>query len=318
MINVNMDELILAIQNEVKKVIVSQDDAVNDILVAMLSEGHVLLEGVPGLAKTLMAKAFSKVVGVDFKRIQFTPDLLPSDITGTKVYDLTTQSFNVEPGPIVTNFLLADEINRTPAKTQAGLLEAMTEEQITISGTTVRLPKPYMVVATQNPLEFDGTYSLPEALVDRFLLKVCMDYPAEDAEVQVLRKHHSGELNSHNSIEQVEVVCTANELIHCQMACAKVEVKDELFEYMTKIVRATREHEAVDIGASPRGAIALLNASKAQALILGRSYVIPEDIKRVSKPALRHRIFIKPEMEIEGVHADHVISDILSAIDVPR
>jgi len=311
-------QIIEAIKKEIKKVIVAQDACIDDLLVALLADGHVLIEGVPGVAKTLLAKAMAKTMALDFNRIQFTPDLLPSDITGTKVYDFHEKQFNLMPGPVVTHVLLADEINRTPAKTQAGLLEAMTETSISVSGESIDLPSPYMVIATQNPLEFDGTYALPEALVDRFLVKVVMSYPERNDEIEVLKKHHKGELQPNNVVLNINSVCSKEDVLALQGLVKNIEVKEEVLAYMSDVVRQTRQHEAIDIGASPRGTIALLNASKAYAVLQRRTYVIPEDVKRMALPVLRHRVFIKPEVEIEGVLPDHIITDILSHVDVPR
>lgn len=311
-------EQLKQIENEIHGVIVSQDDAVHELLVALIARGHVLLEGVPGLAKTLLAKSLAQTVAASFKRVQFTPDLLPSDITGTKVYNMKEQTFEIQKGPIFTNILLADEINRTPAKTQAGLLEAMTESQVSIAGEPIHLPNPYMVIATQNPLEFDGTYNLPEALVDRFLMKIVMTYPTMADEVAILKRHHTGVLDVHNTVAAITKSISLAQLEEIQTAAAAVTVSDSLFAYICTIVRATREHEAVDLGISPRGAIALLNASKAEAFLQGRDFIQPEDVKRMAMPTLRHRIGLKAEFEIEGVRADDVISDLLRAIEVPR
>lgn len=311
-------EQLKQIETEIHGVIVSQDDAVHELLVALIAKGHVLLEGVPGLAKTLLAKSLAQTVEASFKRVQFTPDLLPSDITGTKVYNMKEQTFEIQKGPIFTNILLADEINRTPAKTQAGLLEAMTESKVSIAGEPIHLPNPYMVIATQNPLEFDGTYNLPEALVDRFLMKIVMTYPTMADEVAILKRHHTGVLDVHNTVAVITKAITLEQLEAIQTAAAAVTVTDPLFTYICNIVRATRDHEAVDLGISPRGAIALLNASKAEAFLQGRDFIQPEDVKRMAMPTLRHRIGLKAEFEIEGVRGDDVILDLLRSIEVPR
>lgn len=311
-------ELMEKINGELRKVIVEQDELIEQSLISLISGGHVLLEGVPGLAKTLMVRALSKTLSLDFKRIQFTPDLMPADLTGTKVFNMQTREFELKKGPIFTNFLLADEINRTPPKTQAGLLEAMAENTVSIDGEMQELSKPYMVFATQNPLEYEGTYPLPEALVDRFLMKIIIDYPSLKAEKEVLKRHNEGFTSIDLDKCNLKIVCTGEDILNCREEVQKVTVEDALMEYIVNIVAETRNNPTIDIGSSPRGGIALLQCAKACAAYNGRDYVIPEDIKNMVYPTLRHRIILKPELELEGVKPEQVLNDILAKIKVPR
>lgn len=311
-------DLMDKINNELKKVIVEQDELIENSLISLISGGHVLLEGVPGLAKTLMVKALSKTLSLEFKRIQFTPDLMPADVTGTKIFNMQTREFEMKKGPVFTNFLLADEINRTPPKTQAGLLEAMGENQVSIDGEMIQLPYPYMVFATQNPLEYEGTYPLPEALVDRFLMKISIDYPSASAEKEVLKRHNEGFTNINLDKCGLLEVCSAEDILKIREEVQKVSIDDLLLSYIVSIISDTRNNPVIDIGSSPRGSIALLQCSKACALYSGRDYVIPEDIKKMAMPTLRHRIILKPELELEGVKPEQAIKDILSKIKVPR
>ncbi len=306
------------VKTELKKAIVGQDQLLDQLIISLLAGGHVLIEGVPGLAKTLAVKALAKTVSVAFKRIQFTPDLMPSDITGTRIFNMQTREFELKQGPVFTNFLLADEINRTPPKTQAGLLESMAEETVSIDGEMLSLPKPYMVFATQNPLEYEGTYPLPEALVDRFLMKILIDYPEGDEEELILARHHGGTLTM--SLEEAGMVpvWTSEALMEKRRQVGGIQADAALIRYIVAIIQETREHPMLEIGASPRGSIALLQSAKACACYLGRDYVIPEDIKSMAAPVLRHRIVIKPELEIEGVRPDQVLADILTKVKVPR
>lgn len=306
------------INNELKKVIVEQDELIEHSLISLISGGHVLLEGVPGLAKTLMVRALAKTLSLDFKRIQFTPDLMPADITGTRIFNMQTREFELKKGPIFTNFLLADEINRTPPKTQAGLLEAMAEGTVSIDGQMLSMPTPYMVFATQNPLEYEGTYPLPEALVDRFLMKIIIDYPSYGAEREVLKRHNEGFSSIDIDSCGINTVCTSEDILNCREEVLKVKIDDALMEYIVNIVSQTRKNPMIDIGSSPRGSIALLQCSKACAAYEGRDYVIPEDIKKMTIPTLRHRIILKPELELEGVNPKQVLLDILSKVKVPR
>jgi len=314
----SVKELMEKINVELKKVIVEQDELLEQSLISLISGGHVLLEGVPGLGKTLMVKALARTLSIDFKRVQFTPDLMPADITGTKIFNMETREFELKKGPIFTNFLLADEINRTPPKTQAGLLEAMGENTVSIDGEMIQVPEPYMVFATQNPLEYEGTYPLPEALVDRFLMKIIIDYPSVTAEKEVLKRHNEGFSSIDLDNCNLQVVCTAEDIRLARIEAKAVKVDEALVEYIVNIVSETRNNPAIDIGSSPRGSISLLQCSKSYAAYQGRDYVIPEDIKKMAIPTLRHRIILRPELELEGVKPEQVLADILSKVKVPR
>ncbi|MFW5999293.1 MAG: AAA family ATPase [Halanaerobiaceae bacterium] len=303
---------------ELDKVIIEQEDLIELTLICLFSGGHILLEGVPGLAKTLLVRALAGVVEVDFKRVQFTPDLMPADITGTRVYNMKTREFELNKGPVFTNFLLGDEINRTPPKTQSGLLEVMEEQSVTIDGVTYQMPSPYMVIATQNPLEYEGTYPLPEALVDRFLLKILLDYPSPGAESEILGLHARGFSSMEPEDWGLEPVCSPEELIQARSYVEKVEIDQRLREYIVAITGATRSNSSVEVGSSPRGSIALLRTARACAACRGRNYVIPEDVKEMALPVLRHRVILKPELELEGVTPDQVIEKILAGVEVPR
>ncbi|MCM8710298.1 MoxR family ATPase [Clostridium sp. SYSU_GA19001] len=313
-----VNEIIEKINTELKKVIIEQEELIEQSLISLIAGGHVLLEGVPGLAKTLMVKALSKVISLDFKRIQFTPDLMPADITGTKIFNMQTREFELKKGPIFTNFILADEINRTPPKTQAGLLEAMADGTVSIEGESFTLPAPYMVFATQNPLEYEGTYPLPEALVDRFLMKIIIDYPSNKGEIEVLKRHHEGFSSVDLDKANIKAVCSGEDILRCKEVVQRVKVEEDLLKYIVNIISETRNNETIDIGSSPRGSIALLQCAKACAAYNGRDYVIPEDIKKMAIPTLRHRIVLKPELELEGVKSEQVLNDILSKVKVPR
>jgi MoxR-like ATPase len=297
--------------SEVNKVIVGKLDILQNIFIALLAGGHVLLEGVPGVAKTVMAKTFSDTLGCEFKRIQFTPDLLPADIIGTNVYDQKSGKFYLRKGPIFANIVLADEINRAPPKTQSALLECMQEKQVTIEGETHYLPRPFMVLATQNPIELEGTYPLPEAQVDRFFFKLIVDYPNPEEELEILKRKNVAE----EAI--VEKVASPQIVIAMQEAVKKVYVDDSMFEYIKNIVLRTRNHPQILLGASTRASIVLLYASKARAAILGRDFVIPDDIKSLAFPVLNHRIILKPEAELEGISAGRIINEILEEVEVP-
>jgi len=306
------------IRNELHKVIVGQDDPIEQILIAVLAEGHALIEGVPGTAKTLTVKTLSKIINATFSRIQFTPDLMPSDITGTNVFNIATSNFNLRRGPIFTDILLADEINRTPPKTQAALLEAMEERQVTIDGETHPLPPIFTVLATENPIEYEGTYPLPEAQLDRFQLKILLDYPAEQHEREVLAKWDAG-FNS-KRLDQVDIqpLQDASAIIHCRQEVSRARMETGVQHYAVDIVRRTRVHPFVHYGASPRASVALLLCSKALAAIRGRDFVTPDDVRDVAPPVLRHRLTLRAEAELDGVTADAVIMDILKLAEVPR
>ena len=298
--------------------IVGQRDAVDQVLVAVLAGGHVLLEGVPGLAKTLLARTLADALGLGFRRVQFTPDLMPADIVGTNVFDFATKSFSLQRGPVFTHVLLADEINRTPPKTQAALLEAMQERQVTIDGTRHRLEDPFVVLATQNPLDHEGTYPLPEAQTDRFLLKVLLPYPTADEEVLVYRKFLSGELDVGTGETPVAPVLEPADIPRLRKAVGEVHVSDELLGYVRALVDATRTSRDLSHGASPRGALALLAAARAHAALHGRTFVVPDDIKAMALPALRHRLLPTPEVELEGRDIERLIPHLLASIEVPR
>ena len=311
-------ETLEQIKEEVQKVIVGQEEMIEQAMVGLIAGGHILLEGVPGVAKTLLVKTLAKVVSLDTKRIQFTPDLMPADITGTKIFNMQTREFEVKKGPIFTNLLLADEINRTPPKTQAGLLEAMAEETVTIEGEMMALDAPYMVFATQNPLEYEGTYPLPEALLDRFLMKVLIDYPTAKEEAAVLMRHHQGFDEKHLENQDIKTVFTKEQIIALRNQMESIKVEESLIKYMVDLVQETRHNPMLEVGSSPRGGIALLKSTKALALLKGRDYVMPEDIKAMYLPVLRHRVTIKAELELEGAKVDQVLKNILAKVDVPR
>ncbi|MFM9367068.1 AAA family ATPase [Streptomyces sp. Da 82-17] len=307
-----------ALRTEIAKAVVGQDPAVTGLVVALLCRGHVLLEGVPGVAKTLLVRALSAALDVDTKRVQFTPDLMPSDVTGSLVYDARTAEFSFQPGPVFTNLLLADEINRTPPKTQSSLLEAMEERQVTVDGTPRPLPEPFLVAATQNPVEYEGTYPLPEAQLDRFLLKLNVALPSRQDEIAVLTRHADGFNPRDLQAAGVRPVAGPADLEAARVSVAKTSVSPEITGYVVDICRATRESPSLTLGVSPRGATALLATARAWAWLTGRDYVIPDDVKALALPTLRHRVQLRPEAEMEGVTADSVISAILTNVPVPR
>ena len=302
------------ILEEVGKVIVGKEEVVEKLLLAVLSDGHVLIEDYPGLAKTLIAKTLAKTLGCEFRRVQFTPDLLPADITGTYVFNQKTMEFELRKGPVFTNILLADEINRAPPKTQSALLEAMQEKQVTIDGTTYRLKKPFIVIATQNPIEYEGVYPLPEAQIDRFLMKLRIGFPERGEEIEILKRR----LAWKSDVIEVDEVVDTNTLIEMQKAVEEVYVDDKVLEYIVDITRATREHPRVELGVSPRGTVFLMKLSRAKATVEGRDYVIPDDVKYVAVEALAHRLILKTELWIKGVKAEQVIKEIVEKIPVPK
>jgi MoxR-like ATPase len=313
-----INEIYSRIQTEAAKVIVGQDEAFEQIVVALFTGGHVLLEGVPGTAKTLMAKTLAHLIDARFRRVQFTPDLMPSDIVGTQVFDVATSRFHLRRGPIFTQILLGDEVNRAPAKTQSALLEAMEERQVTIEGERHLLPEPFMVLATQNPVEYEGTYPLPEAQLDRFLFKVLIDYPPAEAETEVLRRYHGG-FDAHDLVTAgLERVITPADIARCRAEISAVTVEPGIMNYVTQIAVASRRSPDLILGGSPRASIYLLLASKTYAALQGRSFVIPDDVKALAAPVYRHRIILKPEAEIEGLDADAVVRRILAKVEVPR
>ncbi|HOP99479.1 MAG TPA: MoxR family ATPase [Acetivibrio clariflavus] len=307
-----------AIIEEISKIVVGQYQFIEHMVVALLTGGHVLIEGVPGLAKTLASKVMSRAIDADFKRVQFTPDLMPADITGTKVFDPKKTEFFLKKGPLFTDIFLADEINRTPPKTQAALLEAMEERAISIDGETHKLSDMFMVLATQNPVEYEGTYPLPEAQLDRFLMKLMVDYMPQKFENMLLQKYNSGFNSKEIDNQNINMVCTFEDIKRCREEIQGVQVNEGIINYITSIVRATRNSPNLALGASPRASIALLLTAKTYAAMDGRNYVIPEDIKELALPVLRHRIVIKPEAGIDGISNDDAIKNILAKVEVPR
>ncbi|WP_262406053.1 MoxR family ATPase [Protaetiibacter sp. SSC-01] len=305
------------VRHEVGKAVVGQDGAVTGLLIALLANGHVLLEGVPGVAKTLLVRSLSRSLSLETRRVQFTPDLMPGDITGSVVYDPKTGEFEFREGPVFTNILLADEINRTPPKTQSALLEAMEERQVSADGVTRPLPAPFLVAATQNPIEYEGTYTLPEAQLDRFLLKLVLDLPARDAEVEVLQRHASGFNPRDLEAAGVTPVLDAATLREAQADVARMPVSADVLGYAVDLARGTRQSPSVRLGVSPRGATALLAASRAWAWLSGAAGVTPDHIQAMALPVLRHRIQLRPEAELEGVGADAVLRSVIQQVRVP-
>ena len=306
-----------AIRAEVGNVIVGQQQTIDLLLTALLADGHVLIEGVPGVAKTLTAKLLAKTMSVGFSRIQFTPDLMPSDVLGTSVFMPKTGDFSFRQGPVFSNIILIDEINRAPAKTQAALFEVMEERQVTNDGTTYPLNEPFMVLATQNPIEQEGTYRLPEAQLDRFLFKIVVGYPTATEEVDILRGHHERRHLS-DAVDAVQSVLDAGQLATLRGLVHQVHVEDKLFEYIAQIVQATRANKSLYLGASPRASVALLNSAKALATLRGRDFITPEDVQELAASVLRHRVLLTPEREMEGGTADEVIAQLVQKIEVPR
>jgi len=306
------------IANELRKIIVGQDEVIEQILVAVLAEGHALLEGVPGTAKTLTVKTLARIIGARFSRIQFTPDLMPSDITGTNVFNMQNSEFSLRPGPIFTDILLGDEINRTPPKTQAALLEAMEERQATIDGKRYKLSPMFTVLATENPIEYEGTYPLPEAQLDRFLLKILIDYPEQDAELEIVSRWDAGFNSRH--LEQVDVqpLPEADAIKNCRAEIKAMRTEAGIQKYIVEIVHKTRSHPMILYGASPRASVALLLCSKALAAIRGRDFSTPDDVRDVALPVLRHRLALRAEAELDGATTDAVISDIIKTVEIPR
>jgi MoxR-like ATPase len=311
-------QALVELRTEIGKAVVGQDMAVTALVLALLCRGHVLLEGVPGTAKTLMVRALATALRLETKRVQFTPDLMPGDVTGSLVYDSKTSRFEFRPGPVFTNILLADEINRTPPKTQAALLEAMEERQVTVDGVPRALPAPFVVAATQNPIEYEGTYPLPEAQLDRFLLKVSLDIPPRDAEIAVLARHAQGFDPRDLAGAGLRPVAGPEELRAGQSAVRRVAVREDVLAYIVDLCRATRQSPSLQLGVSPRGATALLAVSRAWAWLTGRDYVIPDDVKAMARPSLRHRVEVRPEAELEGVTPDAVLESVLATVPVPR
>jgi MoxR-like ATPase len=305
-----------ALESEVGKVIVGQRDMVRLLLTALLADGHVLIEGVPGTAKTLTAKLLARCLDVPFSRIQFTPDLMPSDVLGTPVFNQKKSEFEFRAGPIFSNVILIDEINRAPAKTQSALFEVMEERQVTVDGITYPMKEPYLVLATQNPVEHEGTYRLPEAQLDRFLFKILIHYPAQEEEVSILQKHHAAPVAE--ALQGVNTVIQGPQLLRYRKVVRSVLADTALMTYMVNVIRQTRNHPGLFLGASPRAAVALLNSSKAFAALQGRDFVTPDDIKALALPVLRHRVILTPEKEMEGTTPDQVLRQIVDSVEVPR
>ncbi|MCH5377493.1 MAG: MoxR family ATPase [Planctomycetes bacterium] len=304
--------------SEIGKVIVGQDELIEAVMIALFSEGNVLIEGVPGLGKTLLVNVLSRVLDCQFRRIQFTPDLMPSDITGHSIYDMKENEFNFNPGPLFTNLLLADEVNRAPAKTQSALLEAMQERQVTVDGVTYLLDPPFITIATQNPLEQEGTYPLPEAQLDRFMFKLLVDYPTQEQENDILGIFASGRDNRHLNEFGIEAILNAETVQTIQQAAKRVIIEPQVINYITSIVHKTRAWHSIEVGASPRAGVNMLIAARSLAVCRGRDFVIPDDIKELAPWVLRHRLRLKPESEIEGITVEEVIREILETVEAPR
>jgi MoxR-like ATPase len=309
-------EALAAVRAEIAKAVVGQDQVVTGLLIALVARGHVLLEGVPGVAKTLLARSLASALSVEAKRLQFTPDLMPGDVTGSLVYDARTAEFEFREGPVFTNIFLADEVNRTPPKTQAALLEAMEEHQVSVEGRPRPLPDPFLVAATQNPVEYEGTYPLPEAQLDRFLLKLLVTVPERDGEIDLLTRHAAG--FDPRDLSGIRPVAGPGDIHAARKAASATKVSPEITGYIVDLCRATRQSPSLRLGVSPRGATALLATSRAWAWLAGRDYVIPDDVKALAKPTLRHRIQLRPEAELEGVTPEGVLDGILASVPVPR
>jgi len=309
-------ESVEQVKTEIRKIIVGQDKTIELLLASIFADGHVLIEGVPGIAKTLLAKILAKTITADFSRIQFTPDLMPSDILGTSVFNMKNSEFEFKRGPIFSNIILIDEINRSPAKTQAALFEVMEERQVTMDGKTYLMEKPFIVFATQNPIEHEGTYKLPEAQLDRFLFKIEMVYPNLDEEIKILLEYN--ERKSVNDLNVLKSVFTKESLASFKLQIRSIHIEEKIAAYIANIVNQTRTSGDLYLGASPRASIAIMIGAKAMAAIQGRDYIIPDDVKEISFPALRHRIILTPEKEMEGKNADEIIRQILNRVEVPR
>ncbi|WP_296246737.1 MoxR family ATPase [uncultured Stenotrophomonas sp.] len=317
-VNTDLIERVERIRDAVGHAFIGQSDVLDQILIALLAGGHVLIEGVPGLGKTLLVRALAQALELDYARVQFTPDLMPSDVSGHAVYDPKTESFKIRRGPVFTNLLLADEINRAPAKTQSALLEVMQEGQVTIEGKGFSLTPPFLTMATQNPVEQEGTYPLPEAQLDRFLLKVLIDYPQLEDEKQMVQAITTGRTASDFNLSQVPRVLSGADVVELQKAVAAITVDPQVIDYAVRIVAATRKWPGIALGAGPRGSIALVRAARAQAVLSGRDFVTPDDVREIAKPALRHRIALAPELQIEGQSADDALTALLAKVEAPR
>lgn len=311
-----LNEAVESVRQQIKKIIVGQDEMVKLIIAAILADGHVLIEGVPGVAKTLTAKLVSRSMAVGFSRIQFTPDLMPSDVLGTPVFNPKEGSFDFKRGPLFSNIVLIDEINRAPAKTQSALFEVMEERQITVDGRTYQMQAPFMVLATQNPIEQEGTYRLPEAQLDRFLFKIVVPYPNEAEELEILTQFHN--LGSADAMAAIQPVLPGDTVVEIRKIVKRIVMEERLLAFVAKLVHQTRNHKSIYLGASPRASLAIMNASKAMAAMNGRDFVTPDDILQVVPPVLRHRIILSPDKEMEGVTEDIVIKQIIQSMDIPR
>ncbi len=311
-----LTQLVEQVQERIHTVIVGQAGMVDQLLAGLLADGHILIEGVPGVAKTLTAKLLSKLINTRFSRIQFTPDLMPSDVLGTSVFNPQTSSFQFKAGPVFSNIVLIDEINRAPAKTQAALFEVMEERQVTVDGLTHKMQSPFMVIATQNPIEHEGTYRLPEAQLDRFLLKITVGYPTLEEEIKILERHNQQAIT--DLLNNIEPVITPEALQNARMLVRETHIEPKLLEFVAKIVWETRNNRSLYLGASPRASIALLQIAKAYSVLRGRNFVIPEDILQAAPAVLRHRIGLTPEREMEGATADDVIKEIIAKMEIPR
>lgn len=311
-----LNERITKVKNEVGKLVVGQEKAIDLIMAGIFTGGHILLEGVPGIAKTLTAKLLARTLSVDFSRIQFTPDLMPTDVVGTSVFNLKTSDFTFSRGPVFGNVVLVDEINRAPAKTQSALFEVMEERQITVDGTTYTLEFPFVIIATQNPIEQEGTYRLPEAQLDRFLFRIKLTYLTVEQETEILKRFRDD--FTMKSIQTVEAVLSKEDLKHCQEIIEKIHIKDEILSYIAQVVANTRNHSDLSLGASPRASLAIMRSAKAIAAMSGRDFVTPDDVKYVAAPVLNHRIILTAEREMEGVESEDVIKEITEKIEVPR
>lgn len=306
------------IHTEIAKALIGQQAVIRETLIALLAGGHVLIEGVPGLGKTLLVRALAKTIAGQFARIQFTPDLMPADISGHVLFDMHNQRFDVRKGPVFTHLLLADEINRAPAKTQSALLEVMQEQQVTIEGTAYPVPLPFMTLATQNPLEQEGTYPLPEAQLDRFLLKIYIGYPSLEEEIAMVNAVTNQQVGDRFQLDQLQAIVTPEAVSAMQQVTAQIAVDQAVVDYATRITQATRQGQGLRFGAGPRGSIALVRAARAHALLEGRDFVHPDDIKQIALPVLRHRVSLAPEMELEGYNTDHVLNAVLEKTEAPR
>ena len=311
-------ELLQKLRAEIAKAVVGQDAVVEQVVVSLICSGHVLIEGMPGLGKTLLVRALAQALSLDYGRVQFTPDLMPSDVTGHAVLDPNTRELRVVRGPVFTNILLADEINRAPAKTQSSLLELMQEYQVTLEGQTLALPRPFMVLATQNPIETEGTYALPEAQLDRFLLKVLINYPSETEEIAVIRRATGNSVGDQLPLGDVKPCLNEAAVLALQQIVAHQRVDDSVVEYAVRIARASRDWPGIALGCGSRGAIALIRAARAQALIAAREFVTPDDVKRMVAPALRHRIALAPDTQLEGRQVDDALAEVAASVAAPR